>query len=43
MRELVKEQQSLENISSKDIWDLPVTPVMYSKWKDYFSDMFKIP
>ena len=43
MRELVKEQQSLENISSKDIWDLPITPDMYGKWKEYFSDMFKIP
>ena len=43
MRELVQEQQSFNNFSSKEIWDVPVSSSIYEKWKSYFFDMLSIP
>ena len=42
MRELILEQQTFTDISSKDIWDIPISDSLYNKWKLYFKDLFFI-
>ena len=42
MRQLILEQRSLTNISDKDIWDVPLSNSLYSKWKLYFNNLFQI-
>ena len=41
MRELVKEQQLIKEVSIKDLWDISVSPLMYEKWKDFFLTCLK--
>ena len=42
MRELILEQRSHINVSDKEIWDIHIHDQLYTKWKSYFFNMFKI-
>ena len=42
MRELILEQRSHVNVYDKEIWDIHIHDQLYTKWKSYFFNMFKI-